>query len=80
MKNTKSAAENNTHCLFGGACCFLREIRFFEKGRQKARIYGSAVLCLYLKLCGVSRRESGNIFSVDLQFIRRILLHKERII
>jgi len=50
------------------------------KAGIKVRIYGSAVLCLYLKLCGVSRRESGNIFSVDLQFIRRILLHKERII
>ena len=69
------------HALpFRRCALFLREIRFFEKSRRQVRIYGSAVLCLYLKLCGVSRRESGNIFSVDLQFIRRILLHKERII
>ena len=68
------------HALpFRRCALLLREIRFYES-RHKARIYGSAVLCLYLKLCGVSRRESGNIFSVDLQFIRRILLHKERII
>ena len=28
------------------------------KAGIKARIYGSAVLCRYLKLCGVSRRAS----------------------